>query len=98
MILYSFDDVPTLSNFHILLIVFFVIVVVVAARSIENPKFPLAALAVVVDPPAGIAEFHSTSALHVVAALRFLHPELALGTLLEFGPAYELFEGFLLAI
>jgi hypothetical protein len=62
------------------------------------PDFPLATLALIVDPTACIAELHSASALHVVAALRFLHPELALGALLVFGPTDKLFEGFLLTI
>jgi hypothetical protein len=62
------------------------------------PDFPIAALAVIVNPAAGIAELHSASALHVVAALRFLYPELAFGALLVFGSSDKLFEGFLLAI
>jgi hypothetical protein len=62
------------------------------------PDFPLAALAVIVNPAACIAELHSASAFHVVAALRFLYPELALRALLVFGPTDELFEGFLLSI
>jgi hypothetical protein len=64
----------------------------------ESPYFLLAALAVIVNPAAGIAEFHSASTLHVVAALRFFDPEFAFGALLEFGSADELLERFLLAI
>jgi hypothetical protein len=65
---------------------------------IPSMNIPLAANALIVSPAAGIAELHYASALHVVAALRFLHPELRSGALLEFGSADELFEGFLLAI
>jgi hypothetical protein len=64
----------------------------------ESPYFLLAALAVIVNPAAGIAELHTASALHVVAALRFFDPEFAFGALLEFGSADKLLEGFLLAI
>ena len=43
-----------------------------------------------------IAELTATSALHVVAALRFLDPHLALGALLEFGALRIALEGLIL--
>jgi len=51
-----------------------------------------------VDAAAGIAEFFAASALHVIASLRFLHPDIAEGALLVLGAADELFEGFLILV
>ena len=58
--------------------------------------FILVALALFVDASTLIAEFHATSALHVIAALSFLNPDLAGGTLLELGPLHEFFESLIL--
>jgi hypothetical protein len=51
-----------------------------------------------VDTAACIAEFLTASALHVIAALGFLHPDIAEGALLVLGAADELFEGFLILV
>ena len=45
-----------------------------------------------IDAAAGIAELLAASALHVIAALRFLDPVLTEGTLLVFGALNEVFE------
>jgi hypothetical protein len=51
-------------------------------------------LALHVDSSAFIAELEFALAGHVVAAFVFLHPELALGTLLEFLALHEVHEEF----
>ncbi len=56
------------------------------------------ALALPVDPAAGIAELLAASALHVIAALCSLYPDLAEGALLEFGAADKLLEGFFVLV
>ena len=56
----------------------------------------MAALALFVDAATLIAEFHAASALHVIAALSFLDPDLAEGTLLELGPLHEFFKRLIL--
>jgi hypothetical protein len=58
----------------------------------------LVALALLVYAAACIAEFLAASALHVIAALWFLHPDIAEGALLVLGAADELFEGFLILV
>ena len=58
--------------------------------------FPLEALALFVDPATFIAELHAAAALHVVAALSFLDPDLAEGALLELGPLHEFFKRLIL--
>ena len=58
--------------------------------------FILVALALFVDAATLIAELHATSALHVVAALSFLDPDLAEGALLELGPLHEFFKRLIL--
>jgi hypothetical protein len=58
--------------------------------------FILVTLALFVDTATLIAELLAASALHVVAALSFLDPDLAEGALLEFGPLHEFFKRFIL--
>jgi hypothetical protein len=64
----------------------------------ERPGEVLGALALLVDAAAGIAEFFAASARHVIAPLRFLHPDIAEWALLVLGAADELFEGFLILV
>ena len=55
-------------------------------------KKRLTASTLAIDAAAGIAELLAASALHVIAALRFLDPVLTEGTLLVFGALNEFFE------
>ena len=55
-------------------------------------KKRLTASTLAIDAAAGIAELLAASALHVIAALRFLDPVLAEGALLVFGALNEFFE------
>jgi hypothetical protein len=54
--------------------------------------FILVALALFVDAATLIAELHAAPALHVIAALSFLDPDLAKGTLLELGTLHKFFK------
>jgi len=58
--------------------------------------FILVTLTLFVDAATLITELHAASALHVVAALSFLDPDLAEGALLELGPLHEFFKCLIL--